>query len=61
MTSHAQDSRWCDQFLTNAPNTFAVAQQTELEVRLQRENGWLKKLVGELPVEFSTSDETVGP
>lgn len=58
---HAQYYQWRDQFLANAPKTFEVAQQTEREARLQRENARLKKLVGELTLELKKSDEEVWP
>ena len=48
--------QWRDQFLANAPKTFEVAQQTEREARLQRENARLKSLVGELTLELKKSD-----
>ena len=46
--SQAQYYQWRDQFLTHACKAFEVAQQTDLEARLQHENARLKKLVGEL-------------
>ncbi len=55
----AQYYQWREQFLSNAPKAFEVAQQTEREARLQHENGRLKKLVGELTVELKKSDEEV--
>ena len=54
--SQAQYYQWRDQFLANAPKTFEVAQQTEREARLQRENARLKNLVGELTLELKKSD-----
>lgn len=54
--SQAQYYQWRDQFLANAPKTFEVAQQTEREARLQRENARLKSLVGELTLELKKSD-----
>ncbi len=59
--SQAQYDQWRDQFLTNAPKTFEVAQPTEREARLQRKNVLLKKLVGELTMELKQSDETGWP
>ena len=54
--SQAQYYQWRDHFLANAPKTFEVAQQTEREARLQRENARLKHLVGELTLELKKSD-----
>lgn len=54
--SQAQYYQWRDQFLANAPKTFEVAQQTDREARLQRENARLKSLVGELTLELKKSD-----
>jgi len=54
--SPTQYYQWRDQFLANAPKTFEVAQQTEREARLQRENTRLKHLVGELTLELKKSD-----
>jgi transposase-like protein len=54
--SQAQYDQWRDQFLTNAPKTLEVAQQTDREARLQRENARLKSLVGELTLELKKSD-----
>ena len=54
--SQAQYYQWRDQFLVNAPKTVEVAQQTEREARLQRENARLKSLVGELTLELKKSD-----
>ncbi len=48
--------QWRDQFLANVPKTFDVAQQTEREARLQRENARLKSLVGELTLELRKID-----
>lgn len=59
--SQAQYYQWRDQFLANAPKTFAVVQQTEREARLQRENTRLKNLVGELTLELKKSDMEVWP
>ncbi|MER3424758.1 MAG: transposase [Nitrospiraceae bacterium] len=59
--SQAQYYQWRDQFLTNAPQTFEVAQPTERETRLQHENTRLKKLGGELTLELKKSDEAVWP
>lgn len=59
--SQAQYYQWRDQFLSNAPKAFEVAQQTEREARLQHENARLKKLVGELTLELKNSDEEVWP
>ncbi|MBX3304297.1 MAG: transposase [Nitrospira sp.] len=59
--SQAQYYQWHDHFLANAPKTFAVAQQTDREARLQRENARLKNLVGELTLELKKSDEEVWP
>jgi hypothetical protein len=47
---------WRDQLLANAPKAFEVAQQTDREARLQRENARLKSLVGELTLELKKSD-----
>jgi transposase-like protein len=55
--SQTQYYQWRDQFLSNAPKTFEVAQQTEREARLQHENARLKTLVGELTLELKKSDE----
>lgn len=54
--SQAQYYQWRDQLLANAPKTFEVAQQTDREARLQRENARLKNLVGELTLELKKSD-----
>lgn len=59
--SQAQYYQWRDQFLTNAPKTFEVAQQTDREARLQRENARLKSLVGELTLELTKSDREGWP
>jgi transposase-like protein len=59
--SQAQYYQWRDQFLSNAPKAFEVAQQTDREARLHHENARLKKLVGELTLEFKKSDEEVWP
>lgn len=59
--SQAQYYQWRDQFLANAPKTFEVAQQTEHEARLQRENARLKSLVGELTLELKKSDTAGWP
>jgi len=59
--SQAQYYQWRDHFLANAPKTFEVAQQTEREARLQRENARLKNLVGELTLELKKSDAEVWP
>lgn len=53
--------QWRDQFLSNAPKAFEVAQQTERETRLQHENARLKRLVGELTLELKKSDEAAWP
>lgn len=50
--SQAPYDQWRDQCLTHAPKAFEVAQQTECEARLQRENAQPKKLVGELTLEL---------
>lgn len=54
--SQAQYDQWRDQFLANAPKTFEVAQQSDRESRLQRENARLKSLVGKLTLELKKSD-----
>lgn len=59
--SQTQYYQWRDQFLANAPKTFEVAQQTEREARLQRENAQLKNLVGELTLELKKIDVEVWP
>ena len=58
--SQAQYYQWRDQFLANASKTFDVHQQTQREVRLEQENGRLKKLVGELTMELKKSEEVFG-
>jgi hypothetical protein len=45
----------------NAPKAVEVVQQTEREVRLQREHARLKNLVGELTRALKKSDEGVWP
>ena len=55
--SQRQYDLWRDQFLTNAPKTFEVSQQSQPEARLQQENDRLKKLVGELTLELKKNDE----
>jgi len=55
--SQAQYYQWRDQFLSNAPKAFEVAQQTDREARLQHENTRLKQLVGELTLELKKSEE----
>jgi transposase-like protein len=49
--SQAQQYQWRDQFLAHAPQAVEVHKQSQREARLVRENGWLKALVGELPLE----------
>lgn len=43
--------------LVNVPKTFEVAQHTEREARLRRENARLKRLVGELISELNNNEE----
>lgn len=59
--SPAQYDQWRDQFFANAPKMVEVAQQTEREARLQRENARLKNLVRELTLELKKSDAEVWP
>jgi len=59
--SQAQYYQWRDHFLAHAPKTFEVAQQTEREARLQRENARLKNLVGDLTLELKKNDAEVWP
>lgn len=59
--SQAQYDQWRDQFFANAPKMVEVAQQTEREARLQRENARLKNLVRELTLELKKSDAEVWP
>lgn len=47
---------WRDQFLANVPKMFELAQQTDCEARLQRENARLKNLVGDLTLELKKGD-----
>jgi len=43
--------------LVDAPKTFEVAQRTEREARLKRENARLKRLVGEWILELNSDEE----
>jgi hypothetical protein len=62
--SQAQHDQWWDQLLTRAAKAFEVHEQRPREVRLARENTWLKILVGELTLEFKKAtrcrDESAG-
>jgi transposase-like protein len=58
--SQSQYYQWRDQFLAHAANAFAVNQQNRTEARLAQEHTRLKTLVGELTLEFKTSDELLG-
>ena len=58
--SQSQYSQWRDQFLANASKAFEVHRDAQKDARLARENARLKTLVGELTLEFKTSDEWVG-
>lgn len=55
--AQAQYYQWRDHFFQNASKAFEVAQQNQKETRLERENGRLKRLVGELTLELKKSDE----
>jgi transposase-like protein len=55
--SQSQYYQWRDQFLANAPKAFEVHQHTRQEARLEQEHTRLKKLVGELTLELTKSDE----
>lgn len=44
-------------FLVDAPKAVDVAQRTDREARLQRENARLKRLVGELILELNNNEE----
>jgi transposase-like protein len=58
--SQSQYYQWRDQFLTHMGKAFEVQQQTRTEARLAHENARLKKLVGELTLEFKKSDGLLG-
>jgi hypothetical protein len=58
--SQSPYDQWRDQFLAQAANACAVHQQTKKEALLAQENARLKRLVGELTLEFNKSDALLG-
>jgi transposase len=56
-SSQALYDQWRDQLLAQAANAFDDPQRTRQEARLPQENARLQPLVGELTVEFKTSDQ----
>lgn len=58
--SQAQYYQWRDQFLKNASKVFEERGPNHREARLERENGKLKSLVGELTLEVKKTAELLG-
>lgn len=58
--SQNQYYEWRDQFLSNASKVFETTQQSVKLAGLERENGKLKKLVGELTLEVKKTEELLG-
>jgi transposase-like protein len=58
--SQSQYYQWRDQFLANAARAFETPQYTRKDAHLEQENARLKKLVGELTLELTKSDELLG-
>jgi transposase-like protein len=50
--SHSQYYQWRNQFLAHAAEACESHQYTRIEPRLEQENAWLKRLVGELTLEL---------
>ncbi len=55
--SQSQYYIWRDQFLANAGKAFEVKDKSRRESRLERENGKLKALVGELTYELKKIED----